>query len=61
MTPEQKERIRAAARELGAALTAAGDDFSVDVMAHEVTHIGDEHPRYAYSLTVEATQRELIQ
>lgn len=37
MTPEQKERIRAAARELSAALTAAGDDFDVRVGGLEMT------------------------
>lgn len=61
MTPGQKERIRAAVRELSAALTEAGDDFRVDVRASDVTLIGDERRRYVYSVAVEATQRELIQ
>lgn len=61
MTPEQKERIRVAARELSAALTEAGDDFRADVSASDVTLISDERRRYVYSVAIEATQRELIQ
>lgn len=61
MFPDQRERIRLAARELSAALTEAGDDFIVEAVAHEVTQVGDERRRYAYAVTVEATQRELIQ
>lgn len=60
MTPEQKERIRAAAHELGAALTAVGDDFDTDVRQYEVTSFSDTRRRYAYSLHINATSREVI-
>lgn len=60
MTPEQKERIRAAARELSAALTEAGDDFAVKPERVEVTTMSDTHRRYVYAMTVEATTREVI-
>lgn len=60
MTPEQKERIRAAARELSAALTDAGDEFSIDTNSIEVTTLGDKFRRYAYSFTINATTREVV-
>lgn len=60
MTPEQKERIRAAARELSAALTAAGDDFDVRVGGLEMTFIDDERPRYSYAINVILRTEEVI-
>lgn len=60
MTPEQKERIQKAARELNAALTEAGDYFTLAVEAHEVTQMSDATRKYVYSVTVEAVTQEII-
>jgi len=60
MTPEQRERIRAAARELGAALTEAGDDFNVITERAEMTTVEDTRRRYVYSITIEALERSVF-
>ena len=60
MTPEQKERIRRAAVELGAALTDVGEDFHVEVRGIECTSIGGKHPNYGYLVKVTLKAEEVI-
>lgn len=60
MTPEQRKRIRAAARELASAMTEAGDQFEVEVCRSDVTAMISERRQYVYAVTVEATTREVI-
>lgn len=60
MTPEQKYRIRQAAAELGAALTAANGDFDVDVRQIEMRSIEQDRPNYAYTVKVSLKTEEVI-
>ncbi|MBC7201920.1 MAG: hypothetical protein H5U29_00155 [Pusillimonas sp.] len=60
MTPEQKERIKQAARELSAAMTDVGIEFDVCVANIETTTISDKSSRYSYSVSVHATTREVV-
>ena len=60
MTPEQKERIKAAVRELEAALTAAGHYFRVEANAYDVTTMESKESMYAYDVSVRAIREEII-
>lgn len=49
---EQDERIKRAAAELAAALTAGGSDYSVSVHGVDVTAIDTAGQRWAYDVQV---------
>lgn len=59
MTPEQKERIKKAAHELGAAMTDAGGDFHVRSCGMGLSTLFGKR-NYSYSVTVELINREVI-
>lgn len=60
MTDDQRERIRAAVRELQAALNAVGDDFRIEHHKTDVTTIDDNSRRYLNDVTVECVTREVV-
>lgn len=60
MTPEQKERIKQAAVELGAALTWVGSDFDVDVDRISMTTVDSLSPNYGYVIRVTIRNEERI-
>ncbi len=61
MTEEQKDRIRAAARELADALTDAGCRFEVSAQAWGMSTIdGGVSEKYTYEVKVTATSQERI-
>lgn len=53
-------RIKAAADELGAALSAVGGHYDVGVDRLDVTTIEDAAPRYVYVVNVVETARKQI-
>lgn len=57
---EADKRIRVAAAELAAALTAAGKDYSVVTNSIDCTTIEDPVRRYAYSVRVSEYQEREI-
>lgn len=60
MTPEQKERIRNAAKELADALSDARERAEIRTSCFEVTNMDDEFAKYVYSISVHITKEEVI-
>lgn len=60
MSPDQKERIAAAAKELEAALNDADGYFSVDLYRVEVSPIGAKNLKYIHSVSVTFCSAEKI-
>lgn len=60
MTETQRDRIRAACKELSGALTDAGGEFSVNLRSVELTLISDTHRTFQYWIDCVSTNTESI-
>lgn len=60
MTPEQKDRIKRAALELGQALSAPNREFDINVRHIPICTIEREKPSHKYTVHVNVKTEEVI-